>query len=264
MPNALIAPIAATVRSAPSVIRQVAIAAGLVGASLATLPAALAGTVSATDTNVGTSTNKKTSNAVAIHGSATVTFSAPESKQWLTTKTAHGITGLGIWSKNDNEREIEVGERLLATFSQGLVVSGIRLGLLFDGPEFSDVQETARITATFAGGGSAVYTLSALANGNKSWNGLGSVSLVNGPANTAANGGVWDLLNPFGNSLVTSLSFTAVTGVPGAGCHWCKNQSDFVVMSVTAVPEPATVALMLAGLGVVGAAARRRRVAEAG
>ena len=37
------------------------------------------------------------------------------------------------------------------------------------------------------------------------------------------------------------------------------NDTTFVVTNVRAVPEPAGVAMMLAGLGIVGAAARRRR-----
>lgn len=37
------------------------------------------------------------------------------------------------------------------------------------------------------------------------------------------------------------------------------NDTAFVVTGVTAVPEPANVALLLAGLGLVGIAARRRR-----
>lgn len=49
-----------------------------------------------------------------------------------------------------------------------------------------------------------------------------------------------------------------VEGVRASGKKGCSNQSDFVLMSVTAVPEPGTVAFMLAELAVVGGAARRR------
>ena len=80
------------------------------------------------------------------------------------------------------------------------------------------------------------------------------------PPIAGKGGGVWDIVNPVGTTLLTQLEFTA--GDPKwASCSIgrCTNPSDFVVMSVTVVPEPATAALMAAGLGVVGWAARRRQ-----
>ncbi|MBK7007042.1 MAG: hypothetical protein IPH37_19660 [Burkholderiales bacterium] len=35
--------------------------------------------------------------------------------------------------------EIDRGESITGTFSQGVHITGIRLGLLFDGPEYGDV-----------------------------------------------------------------------------------------------------------------------------
>jgi hypothetical protein len=224
-------------------------AAALLGMGMAS---AMAGTVNAADAADGL--------PKPIHGAATITFSAPLAGQAMEVKTSGIVTGLGIESSAVDDPEIGVGEVLRATFSQGLVVTGIQLGLLFDGPEFSDVQESAQITATFAGGQSVSYTLTALYDSLFSWNGMGSVALLGG-SNTESNGGIWQLTNPFGRSLVTQLDFTALAGTCGSG--GCKNPSDYLVMSVTAVPEPATMALMAAGLGVVGWAARRRKAVQA-
>jgi PEP-CTERM motif len=235
---------------------------------------AFAGTVTAPDGVGGT--------AVAVPGilGATVTFSAASdaattsNPALLANKTVAGYTGLGVRAnRHDREPEIQIGERLTATFGgtasgTGLVVTALRLGFLFDGPEFGDVQEVAKITATFANGSTAsnMLTFRALRDpsnpasrfGTNDWG--ATYSLISPTTSSAA--GVWDILNPFGSNLVTSLTFTALRGTC-AGLH-CSNQSDYSLIQVTAVPEPATVALMAAGLGVVGWAARRRKAAVAG
>lgn len=242
------------------------IRAGLSCAAAFGSAAAVAGTVNAPD-GVG-------GGAVGVPGilGATVTFSAssdfdkPSDPARLANKTVASFTGLGVLgNKKDKEPEIQRGEFLTATFGgtaagTGLVVTGLRLGFLYDGPEFGDVQEVAKITATFANGARDWITFTALRNpanpatiGSNGWG--ATYSLIS--PTTSSGAGVWDIANPFGADPITSLTFTALRGTCAPGPH-CSNQSDFSLMSVTAVPEPATVALMLAGLGVVGATAKRR------
>jgi hypothetical protein len=79
------------------------------------------------------------------------------------------------------------------------------------------------------------------------------------PAAFSASG-VWSIIDPFGSQKITSIAFSALPGVCGSGA--CNNQSDFTLVSVTAVPEAETYAMMLAGLGLMGAIARRRNKAK--
>jgi hypothetical protein len=58
---------------------------------------------------------------------------------------------------------------------------------------------------------------------------------------------------------VSKIEFTALTGLCGSAGGNCTNQSDYFVTNVTAVPEPGTYAMLLAGLGALGFMAKRRK-----
>ncbi|MFQ6332530.1 hypothetical protein [Methylophilus sp. 3sh_L] len=163
-------------------------------------------------------------------------------------KSQDGITGVGI-AGGRTDGEIDIGESLTGSFSKEVIVTSLNLALLFDGPEYGDVKEVAKLLVNFADGGTAAYYLTATGVHTAAWTGEGSVLSI---GSGAVNGGTgaWQINNPFGFRSVDSISFTAVKGYPKSTCPSCDNQSDytFVGMVVTPVPEAQSSAMMLAGL----------------
>jgi hypothetical protein len=179
--------------------------------------------------------------------------------------TPQGVVGVGV--NGGTAGEIDVGESITGVFDHGYLIKQFTLGLLFDGPEWKDVQEKAQISVKYAGSSTFTdYVLTAMrsAGGDvATWTGFGSV--VNLSKATQTTGGVWSVLNPFGNAKIDVIKFTSLMGVaPAALCDGtpCTNQSDYTLVSVTAVPEVETYAMMLAGLGLMGTIARRRNKAK--
>jgi hypothetical protein len=207
----------------------------------------------AADTIFGSAFGSSNSYSTTFADGVNATFSsAPGNFQM---KSQGGITGVGVSGKTAGE--LDIGESISGVFSRGVQLASIRLGLLFDGPEYGDVNEVAQITAYWTTGGSQSFTLTATGTHSALWTGSGSVlSVGTGAVNGGA--GAWDIFNPFGTRQVSRISFAALTGVAASTCTSCSNQSDYTLVSVTAVPEPQTYALMLAGLGLVGTIARRR------
>lgn len=216
------------------------------GTALVAAGAAQAGTVVATALLGGPQ---------VIDGTTTVSLAGSAA---LGTKTINGITAVGV-SGGGAGNEIDIGEQMTASFSSGLHVGDIQLAFLYDGPEYNDVNEIAQLTATLFGGGTLVSTLTAVGT-TTSIASMGTASIVGGQDADNVGAALWSWSNPFGNALVTSVTFEAMPGVPDGGCTYCDNQSDYSVYSLTAaVPEPGTYALMIAGLASMGFIARRRR-----
>jgi hypothetical protein len=153
-------------------------------------------------------------------------------------------------------------ESITLTLTSAVPIGSFTLGVLFNGPEYNDVKEVARVTVN---GDSTSYYLHAQATENLAKWYYGStfvsdVGFIAGAGTQAGEGGAITVANPFGNLLVTSLTFAAAQGQSGGLCSGgCTNQSDYSVVAITPVPEPSTYALMLAGLAAVGFIARRRR-----
>lgn len=185
----------------------------------------------------------------------TATFTGSTSFQ---KKTQDGITGVGISGGRTNG-EIDIGETLTGSFSKEVIVNSLNLALLFDGPEYNDVKEVAKLLVSFADGGTASYYLTATGVHTAAWTGEGSVlSLGSGAVDGGT--GAWQINNPFGFRSVDSIVFTAVKGYPKSTCHTCDNQSDYTFMSmvVTPVPEANTSAMIFAGLLMLGGLTARR------
>jgi PEP-CTERM motif len=190
-------------------------------------------------------------------------YSPSTSTPTLGLKTQDGYTGVGVnGGRTGGEIDWYSGtdsESITLAFAQATQIGSFSLGLLFNGPEYGDVLEAARITIN----GDATYYLRASATENlANWfNGgelLDSFSYAAGAGTQVGEGGVITLFNPFGNVLVNTMTFAAAKGAPS--CWNCGNQSDYNVVAVTPVPEPSTYALMLAGLGALAFMARRRRI----
>jgi len=188
-----------------------------------------------------------------------VTFGTNAGKTFV-QKTKAGISGLGVSGGRTGD-EIDIDETVGMGWANGLVITSFSVGVLYNGPEFGDWAEIAKVTARNGNDivGIGYLQVDATDNMLATFTGTGFGTVNNLSPATENEGGGWAVLNPFGNAKVTSLHFTAVESSL-CGTRSCTNQSDYTLSSVTAVPEPGTYAMLLVGLGALGFMAKRRKL----
>jgi hypothetical protein len=154
----------------------------------------------------------------------------------IAKKTLNGATGFGV-SGGASGPEIDIGETLFVDAGDPRGVRAIKFLFLFNGPEFGDKAEIARVVAD-----GTAYTL-AVANkaddASAAWSGPGTVSKCG--ATTASGTGCFVVTNPF-PAAVGQLAFSAVSGgAPFSGTG--TNNSDYSVGYVD-LEEPNLIELL--------------------
>jgi hypothetical protein len=190
-----------------------------------------------------------------------VTFASASGNFKTKTAGTPSISGLGVTGGRTGD-EIDIRETITMSWVGALQIKQFSVGVLYNGPEFGDWAETAKVKAY--NGATLLFTgllqVDATGTTGASFNGTGYGTVTNLSPATASGGGGWRVDNPFGNAQVDKLVFTALTSTLCAPQQSCTNQSDYTLSSVTAVPEPGTYAMLLAGLGALGFMAKRRKL----
>lgn len=197
----------------------------------------------------------------SFNGNATFSaYRAGSTNANFLKKSQAGYTGVGV-AGGSTDGEIDTNESITGTFSSAMTVGSLTLGLLFDGPEYGDVNEVAAVSI-FNGNSWLMGTLTAVSSNTAKWSFGGNTTSITAisPA-INGQGGVWTVNNPFAGASVNNIRFTALPGKCGTAGGACTNQSDYTLnkLSYSTVPEPSTIALLAAGL--IGLAITRRKAA---
>ena len=174
-------------------------------------------------------------------------------------KEVGGVTGLGVQGgASGNEIDfngLDGRERVIIDFGGTTGLTGLTFGAIFNGPEYSDGNEIARIVASLADGTTitgVLRTQGDASNASARWivNGVFD-KLVDCSGMDDTGPGLCSIVDPFESSSITRLRFLA-------GNDNTPNNSDYTLVSME-VPEPAAIGLLGLGLLGLGAVIRRRR-----
>jgi hypothetical protein len=140
----------------------------------------------------------------------------------LQKKDLNSASGFGV-SGGASGPEIDIGQTLRVDFDESRSIVAIKVLFLFNGPEFSDRAEKARVIAD--GTTYILSTLNDADDADATWSGPGTVTQCG--ATTQAGTGCFIITDPFPGA-VSRLDFSAVTGTaPFAGSG--TNDSDYSI-----------------------------------
>lgn len=184
---------------------------------------------------------------------------------YLSSKTVNGVTGVGVYGDpsptHGTLEEIDYGEEITATLPAAKIIQSIDLAFLYQPGEFGDVvYEVAEIVTAY---GSGFLKVTGDTTAEWTFNGITQVLTALSPSldgknDAVAGGGLYSIVNPFGDLAVSSIAFNSVNLNGDKSDNY--RQSDYSVAGIKAVPEPS----LMIGLGAVGSlllASRRRRAA---
>ena len=157
----------------------------------------------------------------------------------LTTQTIGGRTGIGVsgggGSDDNNQIEAKSYESVEVSYAGGLVIGAVEIGGLS-----SSTPETTQILAVLEDGTELTGLLEVTDVNEATWSlddGTEIPLIIDGPSvtntgSTVGDGpGSFEVVNPFGDEVVTALEFTSVPDEEIA--------SDFTILAIEALePEP--------------------------